>query len=75
MNSGREWTFLRPGMFAANARSWWAPLELGASLAPNSKLHHYTKVVLAFFSASAMLRTDSPRPYIAVLCQAFGQNR
>src|SRR3954451_19956061 len=23
--SGHEWTFLRPGMFAANARSWWAP--------------------------------------------------
>jgi len=23
--SGRQWTFLRPGMFAANARSWWAP--------------------------------------------------
>src|SRR5262249_53199877 len=23
--SGRRWTFLRPGMFAANARSWWAP--------------------------------------------------
>ncbi len=23
--SGREWTFLRPGMFAANALSWWAP--------------------------------------------------
>ena len=23
--SGVEWTFLRPGMFAANARSWWAP--------------------------------------------------
>ena len=21
--SGLEWTFLRPGMFAANARSWW----------------------------------------------------
>jgi uncharacterized protein YbjT (DUF2867 family) len=20
-----DWTFLRPGMFAANARSWWAP--------------------------------------------------
>jgi uncharacterized protein YbjT (DUF2867 family) len=20
-----QWTFLRPGMFAANARSWWAP--------------------------------------------------
>ena len=23
--SGVEWTFLRPGMFAANARHWWAP--------------------------------------------------
>jgi uncharacterized protein YbjT (DUF2867 family) len=23
--SGRQWTFLRPGMFAANARFWWAP--------------------------------------------------
>ena len=23
-NSGMEWTFLRPGMFAANARRWWA---------------------------------------------------
>src|SRR6185437_837086 len=22
--SGLEWTFLRPGMFAANARFWWA---------------------------------------------------
>ena len=23
--SGLQWTFLRPGMFAANAFSWWAP--------------------------------------------------
>jgi uncharacterized protein YbjT (DUF2867 family) len=23
--SGREWTFLRPGMLAFNARAWWAP--------------------------------------------------
>jgi uncharacterized protein YbjT (DUF2867 family) len=23
--AGVEWTMLRPGMFAANARSWWAP--------------------------------------------------
>jgi uncharacterized protein YbjT (DUF2867 family) len=23
--SGRQWTFLRPGMFAANALLWWAP--------------------------------------------------
>src|SRR5499425_3283435 len=24
-SSGRQWTFLRPGMFAANALLWWAP--------------------------------------------------
>jgi uncharacterized protein YbjT (DUF2867 family) len=24
-SSGLEWTFLRPGMFAGNARNWWAP--------------------------------------------------
>lgn len=24
-SSGMEWTFLRPGMFAANALGWWAP--------------------------------------------------
>lgn len=24
-SSARQWTFLRPGMFAANALSWWAP--------------------------------------------------
>jgi uncharacterized protein YbjT (DUF2867 family) len=23
--SGMEWTFLRPGMFAGNARGWWGP--------------------------------------------------
>ncbi len=23
--SGCQWTFLRPGIFAANARAWWAP--------------------------------------------------
>jgi uncharacterized protein YbjT (DUF2867 family) len=25
MDSGREWTIVRPGMFAANAIMWWAP--------------------------------------------------
>src|SRR5262249_43438287 len=24
-DSGLEWTYLRPGMFAANALGWWAP--------------------------------------------------
>ena len=28
--SGRQWTFLRPGIFAANAVGWWAPqIRLG----------------------------------------------
>ena len=30
--SGLGWTFLRPGMFAANARSWWAPQIRGGDL-------------------------------------------
>jgi uncharacterized protein YbjT (DUF2867 family) len=32
-NSGREWTFLRPGMLAANARLWWAEqIRAGSSV-------------------------------------------
>ncbi len=31
--SGRQWTFLRPGIFAANALSWWAPrIRAGADV-------------------------------------------
>jgi uncharacterized protein YbjT (DUF2867 family) len=31
--SGLQWTFLRPGMFAANALSWWAPqIRAGADV-------------------------------------------
>ena len=30
--SGLEWTFLRPGMFAANALSWWAPQILSGDV-------------------------------------------
>jgi len=45
--SGRQWTFLRPGMFAANARSWWAPrIRAGGdvvrwpySAAPTAPIH------------------------------------
>jgi uncharacterized protein YbjT (DUF2867 family) len=29
--SGTEWTFLRPGMFAANVRGWWAPQIRGGA--------------------------------------------
>ena len=44
--SGLPWTFLRPGMFAANARSWWAP-QISAgnvvrwpyALAPTAPIH------------------------------------
>lgn len=42
-----EWTFLRPGMFAANALSWWAPqIRAGADVvrwphpaAPTAPIH------------------------------------
>jgi uncharacterized protein YbjT (DUF2867 family) len=44
--SGLEWTFLRPGMFAANALRWWAPeIRAGAVVrwpflsAPTAPIH------------------------------------
>ena len=45
-NSGLDWTFLRPGMFAANARRWWRPqIRAGAPVrwpyvfAPTAPIH------------------------------------
>jgi uncharacterized protein YbjT (DUF2867 family) len=44
--SGLAWTFLRPGMFAANARAWWAPqiragdvVRWPYSCAPTAPIH------------------------------------
>jgi len=44
--SGVEWTFLRPGMFAANALFWWAPQIRGGDIvrwpyaeAPTAPIH------------------------------------
>jgi len=45
--SGRQWTFLRPGIFAANALEWWAPqIRAGADAirwpyvaAPTAPIH------------------------------------
>jgi len=45
--SGLQWTFLRPGMFAANALAWWAPqIRAGADVvrwphaaAPTAPIH------------------------------------
>ena len=44
--SGVEWTLLRPGMFAANARHWWAPQIRAGNLvrwpylsAPTAPIH------------------------------------
>jgi uncharacterized protein YbjT (DUF2867 family) len=44
--SGLRWTFLRPGMFAANALSWWAPQIRAGNLvrwpyaaAPTAPIH------------------------------------
>lgn len=31
-DSGMDWTFLRPGMFAANARHWWGPQIRGGDV-------------------------------------------
>ena len=45
-SSGLEWTFLRPGMFSANARDWWAEaIRTGAPVrwpylsAPTAPIH------------------------------------
>ena len=44
--SGLQWTFLRPGMFAANALTWWAPQIRAADIvrwpyaaAPTAPIH------------------------------------
>ncbi len=44
--SGLQWTFLRPGMFASNARFWWAPTIRAGSVvrwpyleAPTAPIH------------------------------------
>jgi uncharacterized protein YbjT (DUF2867 family) len=56
--SGLEWTFLRPGMFAANALRWWAPrIRAGAVVrwpylsAPTAPLHERD---LATFAVRAL---------------------
>ena len=57
--SGLDWTFLRPGMFAANARSWWAPqIRAGAVVrwpyadAPTAPIH---EADIAAVAVSALL--------------------
>jgi uncharacterized protein YbjT (DUF2867 family) len=47
-HSGVEWVFLRPGMFAANALSWWAPQILAGDAvrwpylsAPTAPIHEH----------------------------------
>ena len=59
--SGLDWTFLRPGMFAANARSWWAPqIRIGDVVrwpyadAPTAPIH---ETDIAAVAVSALLDT------------------
>jgi uncharacterized protein YbjT (DUF2867 family) len=59
--SGLDWTFLRPGMFAANARSWWAPqIRVGDvvrwpyAAAPTAPIH---EADIAAVAVSALLDT------------------
>ena len=60
--SGVEWTFLRPGMFAANALRWWAPqIRAGAVVrwpylsAPTAPVHERDIAAVAVLA----LREDS----------------
>lgn len=59
--SGLDWTFLRPGMFAANARSWWAPqiragnvVRWPYAVAPTAPIH---EADIAAVAVSALLDT------------------
>ncbi len=59
--SGLDWTFLRPGMFAANARSWWTPqIRVGDVVrwpyadAPTAPIH---EADIAAVAVSALLDT------------------
>jgi len=52
--SGRQWTFLRPGMFAANALSWWAPQIRAGDVvrwpyldAPTAPIHEHDLAAVA----------------------------
>ena len=52
--TGISWTFLRPGMFAANALSWWAPqIRAGAVVrwpyadVPTAPIHEFDIAALA----------------------------
>lgn len=59
--SGLAWTFLRPGMFAANARSWWTPQIRAGDVvrwpyadAPTAPIH---EADIAAVAVSALLDT------------------
>lgn len=60
--SGLDWTFLRPGMFAANARAWWAPQIRAGDVvrwpyadAPTAPIH---EADIAAVAVSALLDTS-----------------
>jgi uncharacterized protein YbjT (DUF2867 family) len=60
-SSGLDWTFLRPGMFAANARSWWAPQIRAGDIvrwpyadAPTAPIH---EADIAAVAVSTLLET------------------
>ena len=54
-DSGRQWTFLRPGMFAANTLAWWAPrIRAGCDVvrwpyatAPTAPIHEHDIAAVA----------------------------
>lgn len=63
--SGLEWTFLRPGMFAANALSWWAPqIRVGDVVrwpygeAPTAPIHERDIAEVAMHGSSSRGTTE-----------------
>ncbi len=63
--SGIEWTFLRPGMFAANALTWWAPQIRAGDIvrwpyptAPTAPIHEHD---IAAVAARALLDSGHNR--------------
>jgi len=76
--SGLDWTFLRPGMFAANARSWWAQQIRAGDVvrwpyadAPTAPIH---EADIAAVAVSALLETRHNRAdYVLTGPQSLSQ--
>ena len=77
--SGLEWTFLRPGMFAANALTWWAPqIRAGSdvvrwpySAAPTAPIHERD---IAAIAVRALCEDRAAQEYIVTGPESLTQS-